>query len=381
MVPHSVLGSSVDSSPYPEVPLMGGGIILFSRDTLTSEEIFDALLHASDQQISNVPPIKPAGGESYIIECPTSQDWACDQYQWVHKGKTTIKSTNGSEMIKNHFHIRMPGVKEGKGRSRPNSSNKFKRCAYHIPTNPKRVLVSYHGDDKVYVRLPHGNRKANEEEYLRTTKTVLNELKKTRSKPMTVYRNLSSKPNIEGDHHGILNPRNLRQVINHQALSREKGKLSKDDIYNLIQLAHHLDGFVAEITVYPDLLTIFALPEIMDTFIELLQSNADSPICLVYDTTFNLGDFYVSPLVFRHVLFENTPWIPLAFLIHDRKLQKCHNRLFEFLAERVPILKTKKIPFITDREPALTKAVERFFPNIQVLHCWNHLIFFLQIII
>lgn len=46
--PHSVLGSSVDSSPYPEVPLMGGGIILFSRDTLTSEEIFDALLHASD---------------------------------------------------------------------------------------------------------------------------------------------------------------------------------------------------------------------------------------------------------------------------------------------------------------------------------------------
>lgn len=190
---------------------------------------------------------------------------------------------------------------------------------------------------------------------------------------MIVYRKLSSKADIEGEHHGILNPRNLRQVINHQALSREKGKLSKDDIYNLIQLAHHLDGFVAEITVYPDLLTIFALPEIMDTFIELLQSNADSPVCLVYDTTFNLGDFYVSPLVFRHVLFESTPWIPLAFLIHDRKLQKCHNRLFEFLAERVPILKTKKIPFITDREPALTKAVERFFPNIQVLHCWNHL--------
>lgn len=135
--------------------------------------------------------------------------------------------------------------------------------------------MSYHGDDKVYDRLPHGNRKANDEEYLRTTKTVLNELEKTRSKHMTVYRKLSSKANIEGDHHGILNPRILRQVINHQA----KGKLSKGDIYNLIQLAHHLDGFVAEITVYADLLTIFALPEIMDTFIELLHSNADSPIC------------------------------------------------------------------------------------------------------
>lgn len=73
--PHSVLGSSVESSPYPKVPLMGGGIILFSRDTLTPEEIFDALLHASDQQVSNVPPIKPAGGESYIIKICHSKSY------------------------------------------------------------------------------------------------------------------------------------------------------------------------------------------------------------------------------------------------------------------------------------------------------------------
>lgn len=140
-----------------------------------------------------------------------------------------------------------------------------------------------------------------------------------------------------------------------------------------MQLAYHLEGYVHEITVYPDLLTIFALPEIIDCFVDLLQRETDTPVCLVYDTTFNLGDFYVSPLVFRNVLFENTPWIPLAFLIHDKKYQKCHNRLFEFLADRVPVLKDKTIPFITDRDLALTKAVENYFPNIRVLHCWNHL--------
>ena len=165
------------------------------------------------------------------------------------------------------------------------------------------------------------------------------------------------KNDVQGDHQGVLNPRNLKQVQNHQAIAKSQEKLSKDDIYNLLQLAYHLDGFVSEITVYPDLLTIFALPEILGVFTEILQSNASTPVCLVYDTTFNLGDFYVSPLVFRHVLFENYHWIPLAFLVHDRKLQKCHNRFFECISEKVPILKSKCVPFITDKEPALTNAV------------------------
>lgn len=34
-------------------------------------------------------------------------------------------------------------------------------------------------------------------------------------------------------------------------------------------------------------------------------------------------------------------------------------------------MKYRKIPFVMDREPALTRAVETYFPN--VLHCWNHL--------
>ena len=120
-------------------------------------------------------------------------------------------------------------------------------------------------------------------------------------------------------------------------------------------------------------MTVFALPEIVKTFTKILQSYASTPVLWVYDTTFILGDFYISPLVYRHILFEGTPWIPLAFLIHDRKLQKCHNRLFEVLADKIPLLKSKKIAFITDREPALTKAVLKHFPRMQVLHCWNHL--------
>lgn len=337
--------------PPPEtiyMPLTGGGLTVFSREPMTNQEMIDALIHAPDSTVCHVPPVKPCAGETYLVECPTFQDWACDQYQWVHKGKSLTKTSNGIEILKHHYHIRVPGYKEGKGRSRPNASNKFRRVAIFLASNPKRVMVTYQGDEKMYVPLPHGNSK-NSTEYVRTAKSLLKEMKSTQAKPMTVYRKLSSNPNISGEHHVVLNPRNPQQVRNHQRLTRDKGKLSKDDIYNLVQLAHHLDGFVEEITIYPDLISIFALPEMIDTFVELIQSNADSPVCLVYDTTFNLGDFYVSPLVFRHVLFESTPWMPLPFLVHDRKLQKSHNRLFEYLSDRIPVLKGKRIPFITHR--------------------------------
>lgn len=90
-------------------------------------------------------------------------------------------------------------------------------------------MVTYQGDEKMYVPLPHGNSK-NSTEYVRTAKSLLKEMKSTQAKPMTVYRKLSSNPNINGEHHIVLNPRNPQQVRNHQRLTRDKGKLSEDDI-------------------------------------------------------------------------------------------------------------------------------------------------------
>ena len=49
---------------------------------------------------------------------------------------------------------------------------------------------------------------------------------------------------------------------------------------------------------------------------------------LGYDTTFKQGDFYVSILVFRHAMFNESPVIPVAFLTHDGKFQKMPERFF-----------------------------------------------------
>jgi len=68
-----------------------------------------------------------------------------------------------------------------------------------------------------------------------------------------------------------------------QGKVREGKLIEKDDIYNLIELAHHLDGFIHEVTVYSDLLTIVGLPEMFQQFNQLLDVKSDEQLYLVYD--------------------------------------------------------------------------------------------------
>lgn len=98
-----------------------------------------------------------------------------------------------------------------------------------------------------------------------------------------------------------------------------------------------------------------------------------SPQLLSYDTTFCLGDFYVSPLVFRHTVFLEKPCIPVMFLLHERKFKETHQEMFRECAKNIPSLKKSRVPLVTDREQAIVDAVNSELPEISLVHCWNHL--------
>ena len=83
--------------------------------------------------------------------------------------------------------------------------------------------------------------------------------------------------------------RNTKQVKNILSQEKYEKALSKDYIYNLVLLAYQLNGFISEILVYPDLLAVVALPEIIETFKDIIELKSDEPVYLVYDKTFNLG--------------------------------------------------------------------------------------------
>ena len=104
---------------------------------------------------------------------------------------------------------------------------------------------------------------------------------------------------------------------------------------------------------------ILGLKQIYDEFDRLLQFKSDESVPLFYDTTFNLGDFYVSTLSFQHYLFDSPPVIPLAILIHERKFQKHHEAFLEAVKEKIPRLSNKNITIVTDRETAIINAIKK----------------------
>ena len=107
-------------------------------------------------------------------------------------------------------------------------------------------------------------------------------------------------------------------------------------------------------------------------FIKLLPQ----PVLLSYDITFQLGHLYISAFLFRHVLFQSSPVIPAAFLIHERKYQSAHEIMMSHMKTQLPSLQKLQspIPIVVDSKTALGKAIENNFPGVKVVKCWNHVI-------
>ncbi|CAG2237138.1 unnamed protein product [Mytilus edulis] len=357
-----------------------GSIVYMHTDVLHQTEIVDILTKPETSCTSNVPPYKPKANEVYLFQTG-ADDWKCDQYLWINNGTKSV--TIGNDVLKKHFYkIRLPGTTDKtNGRKRPVGSLQFKKTAYSLKSNKSLILVHYEGDETVYVPVGHGNsKKSDPPEYTRTAPSVLRKIEQDirsgEKTAMDVYRESISNGSVSGEHQGVLNARNVKQVENLVRKVNEEERLSKDDIYNLLLLAYHMDGFIHEVTVFPDLSSIIALPEMISIVNQLLDVNTedDVPFVFFYDTTFKCGDFFVSPLVFRNIIFEDRPIMPVAFLIHSRKKEKTHARFFEFVASSFPKINKTSVPFVTDREIGLVNAIRKNFPSCDVLMCWNHLI-------
>ena len=125
------------------------------------------------------------------------------------------------------------------------------------------------------------------------------------------------------EHVAIQAPRNMKQLHNLRQKQLHQSRISKDDLYNLHEIAYDIPGFIWKITTYPDLICVCGLHEILEELEKVVALKATPGTQLLsYDTTFQLGDFYMSPLISRHTVFKQRPWIPAMLLIHERKLKE-----------------------------------------------------------
>ena len=161
--------------------------------------------------------------------------------------------------------------------------------------------------------------------------------------------------NTEG-HDAVSKPRNVKQIHNIKAAQQQEARLTRDAIYNAHELAYE-GNFVQYVSTFPDVCVVVADNEMIDELNTVVKLK-DPEFLLSYDTTFSLGEFYVSPLVFKHTMFENNPIVAGMFMIHDRKLQDTHDTFFRRLNLLVKNL--KGMPIVTDMELKRWKSGNRY---------------------
>ena len=141
---------------------------------------------------------------------------------------------------------------------------------------PNLVIVHY-DENKSKVK-PHGNRVHNTRPNKRTATSVMKEIKTNvvHKHPAPVYRQMTCK-GVDGVDQPVMIARDLKQVQNAKERLSRAGKLSRDELYNLVLLSYNINDLVWLITVYPDLLCVVALKDTLSECEKLLKMK-DEPV-------------------------------------------------------------------------------------------------------
>lgn len=118
---------------------------------------------------------------------------------------------------------------------------------------------------------------------------------------------------------------------------------------------------------------LITLTGMIEDFKKLLRRDDLETLCISYDTTFDMGDFYLSVLTYRQTEFEETPVIPLIFMIHEKKFESIHDFFFQRLTELVPELSSSShVVIVSDEETSIVNSIKKHLPDVPRFRCWLH---------
>ena len=172
-------------------------------------------------------------------------------------------------------------------------------------------------------------------------------------------------------------PRNVQQMKN----LRRSGKKKDSNVLYSVMLQCKLsqgkdNAYVRDVQAAPEpQCVLFYDWQIAD--LTRFLTNPKQFSVFSADTTYNLGDFYVTPTVYQHIMLEDIqtgkhPYFLGPILVHHRKDFSAFNHLGSSL-----ICHSKKLreiqAFGTDGDPALIEALSHNFPSAKQLRCFIHL--------
>ena len=240
----------------------GGGstvpIVTDQHGMLTTKQVLTIFESVNTENIITVPPTAPKAGEVYLFKAfsdSTENDWKCDGYRWVNCSNKKFPKKDPL-WIKYYFNVY--------DKKSQNGSNAFTKKVYQLLVDKKLTILHYMGDENECEHHPHGNSKNSTIPFKRTCPSVLKKIKDNVASGFSVrtgnlYKENTVMPIKNTKHQGILNARNLKQVQNAKANVTKSKRLSRDDLYNALELSYHLEGFTHQIDIYPDLVVIVGL--------------------------------------------------------------------------------------------------------------------------
>ena len=340
---------------------------MVSNQSLSTADIVNLFKNVSLNKVSHTPAVNPKDGCVFVYNTQTNlNDWRADGYLWKNRGHKHL-STHPF-LRKDYFSIKAYTNKQ--------YDNGFRRMSWTLICNSNYTVVQYIGDCSLYDPRPHGNSRKQDRPFKRCAPSFMQYATTALKtcKPAFLYKTVISGTTVAGKHHGILNARNTKQLENIRQKVLNGCRLSSDALSNVIELYYHITDFIRRIDIVPNFNCVMAAKDIIEMTNDLLGNSLD-PVIFSYDTTFNIGDYYVSLFVMKHPYFKSNPVIPVAFLLHDRKFYSVHHMFLQVLVDIIPRLMVNNcgVVIIVDREKSLTKSIRDVLPNARIAHCCNHL--------
>ena len=157
---------------------------------------------------------------------------------------------------------------------------------------------------------------------------------------------------------------------------------SQDELYDLTLKSKEEEEtgkvYIRRLQVAPSPVCVLASDRQVQDVKRFCANTTEKFSVLSIDTTFNIGDFYVTPTTYRHLLLddrrtENPPLLLGPTLIHTRK----DSDTFSYFGATLTGLEngTRNIRFIgSDREDAVEKGMSPYLPVATWLACKRHVV-------
>ncbi len=216
-----------------------------------------------DKFIMNTPPIRPLAGQIFLYKPiqPLIKISITDQYRWHSSDSKIIDEEN--QIKRQRFYSKPFGDER--------SNKDFSRFVYYSlnqKLEERIYLISYLGNEKVYIDGPHKNRKHDmERNFTSSNMNLLSSITDTNIQPNVLYKKKLAEENLKLREMGenfthayerIDLPRDKKQMENKLYNLRKEKKISRDFIYNLYEIGINLEPFILEMKLIPELEVIMS---------------------------------------------------------------------------------------------------------------------------